>query len=317
VSPTLALIHSPLVGPLTWQATADKLRVRGFQTLVPSLAGALDAGPPYYTRLAERVADSVVDAGRVILVAHSNAGACASAAAQACTVPVEGLVFVDALLPRAGTSWLDTASPAMRELLHGLARDGMLPPWHAWYPPGALEPLLPDPALRERFCTETPSLPLAYFAEEQPDGGDAVEAHRRAPGTLVMSNLEPGLMGEARATVHASNLASSLGSGSVDVFATPAMVALMERAARAAVEALLPDGSVTVGTRVDVRHQAATPPGVEVRARAELIEVDGRRLIFRVEAFDPSEKIGEGTHERTIVDAGRLLARAQAKTSAR
>jgi predicted thioesterase len=129
----------------------------------------------------------------------------------------------------------------------------------------------------------------------------------------AMATLEPGLVGEARTMVDRSNLASILGAGSVDVFATPAMVALMERAAWSAVQPLLTDGAVTVGTRVDVRHLAATPPGVEVRARAELVEIDGRRLIFRVEAFDTVEKIGEGTHERAIVDPARLLSRARAK----
>ena len=86
-------------------------------------------------------------------------------------------------------------------------------------------------------------------------------------------------------------------------------------AAIKAVDHLLPSGSSTVGTHLDIRHLAATPPGLEVRARAELVEVEGRRLKFKVEAFDPSEKIGEGTHERFIVDLGRLIARAQAKVT--
>jgi len=126
-------------------------------------------------------------------------------------------------------------------------------------------------------------------------------------------DLAPGLVGEARTVVDASNLASTFGSGSIDVFATPALVALMENASRLAVEALLPAGAITVGTRVDVRHLAATARGEEIRARAELMEVDGRRLVFRVEAFDPVERVGEGTHERMIVDTARLLARARAK----
>ena len=95
------------------------------------------------------------------------------------------------------------------------------------------------------------------------------------------------------------------------MFATPAMIALMEGAAARSVQPLLPDGSVTVGTRIDVRHLAATPIGVEVRARAELSEIDFRRLVFRVECFDVTEKVCEGTHERMIVDTARLLARAR------
>ena len=125
--------------------------------------------------------------------------------------------------------------------------------------------------------------------------------------------LAVGLVGEASTTVGPSNMASTIGSGGLDVFSTPSLIALMENAARMAVEPLLPPEQTTVGVRVDVRHLAASPPGEPIRARAELIEVDGRRLIFHVEAFDTHEKIGEGTHERMVVDPARLLARAQAK----
>lgn len=129
------------------------------------------------------------------------------------------------------------------------------------------------------------------------------------------TGIGPGLRGEARERVDESKLASTLKSGHVDVYSTPAMISLMEQAAIAAIDGLLPEGSESVGTRVDVRHLAATPPGLEVRAQAELVEVDNRRLVFRVEAFDPVEKIGEGTHERVIVDLPRLLARARGKAT--
>jgi predicted thioesterase len=91
------------------------------------------------------------------------------------------------------------------------------------------------------------------------------------------------------------------------------MIALMESAALRAVQPFLPEEQTTVGVRIDVRHIAATPVGMQLHARAELTEVDGRRLVFHVEAFDAHEKVGEGTHERMIVDPARLLARAQAK----
>jgi fluoroacetyl-CoA thioesterase len=94
------------------------------------------------------------------------------------------------------------------------------------------------------------------------------------------------------------------------------MIGLMEGAAVNAVAAQLPDGSVTVGTRVDIRHLAASPLGASIRARAELVEIDGRNLTFRVEAFDEQEKIGEGTHERAIIDPQRLLSRVNQKRSA-
>ena len=125
--------------------------------------------------------------------------------------------------------------------------------------------------------------------------------------------LTPGLTAELTTQVDASNLASSVGSGGLEVFSTPSLIALMENAARSAVEPLLPPGQTTVGVRVDVSHLAATPVGAQVRARAELLEVDGRRLVFKVEAFDHHEKVGEGTHERMVVDPARLLARAQSK----
>jgi fluoroacetyl-CoA thioesterase len=125
--------------------------------------------------------------------------------------------------------------------------------------------------------------------------------------------LAIGLVGESATTVDVAKLASTVGSGGLEVFSTPALIALMENAARAAVEPLLPSDQTTVGVRVDIRHLAPSPPGEPVRARAELIEVDGRRLVFQVEAFDSRDQIGAGTHERMVVDPARLLARAQAK----
>lgn len=129
----------------------------------------------------------------------------------------------------------------------------------------------------------------------------------------MADELKVGLVGESTTVVDRSNLASAFGSGHVDVFATPAMIALMENAAINAVDSALPSGFASVGTSVEVRHLAATPPGLEVRARAELTEVDGRRLAFRVEAFDSVEKIGEGRHERFVVELSRLVGRAEAK----
>ena len=132
-------------------------------------------------------------------------------------------------------------------------------------------------------------------------------------GEHVMEGLRPGLVGEAHTTVDRADLASALGSGRVEVYGTPAMIALIEAAAVRAVDHLLPSGSVTVGSLLEIRHLAPTPLGVEVRATAELLEVDGRRLTFRVEAFDPVDKIGDGRHERFVVERDRLVARAQAK----
>ena len=99
----------------------------------------------------------------------------------------------------------------------------------------------------------------------------------------------------------------------VPVFGTPALVGLMEGAAVQALAGRLPPGQTSVGGRIDVRHLAATPVGMRVRARAVLLEVAGRRLTFRVEAWDEIERIGEASHERFVVDEAQFVARAQAK----
>lgn len=129
----------------------------------------------------------------------------------------------------------------------------------------------------------------------------------------MSQEIQVGLVGEASRIVAESDLASAVGSGRLGVFGTPAMLALVELAAVNAVDHLLPDGSTTVGTHLDVRHLAPSPLGIEVRARAEVTAVEGRKLTFSVEAYDAVEKIAEGTHERFVADGARLLARASAK----
>lgn len=119
--------------------------------------------------------------------------------------------------------------------------------------------------------------------------------------------LEPGLTGESTTTVVHENTAAHVGAGGVEVFATPMMIALMEQAAWQSVAKSLDPGYVTVGTSVNVRHLAATPIGQRVRAIAELMQIDGRRLVFKVEAYDEKQKIGEGQHERFIVNLDRFL----------
>ncbi len=125
--------------------------------------------------------------------------------------------------------------------------------------------------------------------------------------------LSPNLTGTASTTVDHTNTAASLGSGLVLVFGTPALVALLELAAVHAVANSLPPGSTSVGTLVDVRHLAATPMGMSVRAQATLTAVEGRRLTFAVEAYDEVEKVGEGTHTRVVVDAERFVQRTETK----
>ena len=130
-----------------------------------------------------------------------------------------------------------------------------------------------------------------------------------------MGEIKPGLIGEATLVVAEEHTARHLGSGGVNVLATPIMIALMEEAGRHAVEPLLDPGYLTVGASLDVKHLAPTPLGMKVTARAELLAVDGRLLTFRVEARDEREKVGEGTHVRAIIHLERFLARVKAKAS--
>ncbi|MDA8234816.1 MAG: thioesterase family protein [Clostridia bacterium] len=122
-----------------------------------------------------------------------------------------------------------------------------------------------------------------------------------------MDGLNPGVTGESKVMVSEKNTAVAHGSGGVDVFATPAMIGLMENAALNSVQSLLAEGLTTVGTKVDVKHLVATPTGMEVIAKSELVEVDGKRLVFKVEAFDAKDKIGEGLHERFVVDLTKFM----------
>ena len=114
------------------------------------------------------------------------------------------------------------------------------------------------------------------------------------------------MVGETHTTSH-------LGSGGVDVLATPVMIALMEDAARSSVDSMLDQGQTSVGVNLNVSHLAATPVGMRGTAHAELVAVEGRRLTFKIEAHDEREKIGEGTHIRAIINLDRFMARLQEK----
>jgi len=122
-----------------------------------------------------------------------------------------------------------------------------------------------------------------------------------------------GAVGSVTILVTEAHTAPRLGSGRAPVFATPAMVALMEAAAVTCIESQLDTGQETLGVHLDVEHIAATPVGLNVTATAELIERDGRKLTFKVEARDDRELIGRGRHTRIIVDSARFRAKVQAK----
>jgi predicted thioesterase len=134
---------------------------------------------------------------------------------------------------------------------------------------------------------------------------------------MDLSNMKPGLKGHAQILVGVEHTAPSIGSGKVPVLATPVMINVIEAAALAAVEHLLPVGHQSLGIHLDVRHFAATPIGMHVRASAELIAVEGRTLSFRVEAHDDREPIGGGSHQRVVVNVARFDERIQRKLAGR
>ena len=111
-----------------------------------------------------------------------------------------------------------------------------------------------------------------------------------------------GIIGEAKDMVNENNIAKTLRSGELNVYATPSMIALMEEAAYKSIQSELGQEKGSVGTLMNVKHLSSTPIGMEVTAKSELIEIDRRRLVFKVEAFDEGGKIGEGIHERFIID---------------
>lgn len=122
-----------------------------------------------------------------------------------------------------------------------------------------------------------------------------------------------GMKGRAETLVAPENTASAVGSGLVPVFATPMMIALMENAAVNAVSACLEEGQGTVGTSLSVSHDAATPIGMKVWAEAVLTQVEGKKLVFEVKAFDEAGPIGGGSHERFVIQTEKFLAKVQAK----
>jgi predicted thioesterase len=127
-------------------------------------------------------------------------------------------------------------------------------------------------------------------------------------------DLAPGATHEITRMVTPDLTADALGNPGVHVFATPMVVALMESVSAAMIHPTLPSGVSTVGTMVEMRHLAATPAGMQVRAKATLVETDGRRFLFSVDVWDAKEKVAEGRHERHVIpDLQRFLARVMRK----
>jgi predicted thioesterase len=126
--------------------------------------------------------------------------------------------------------------------------------------------------------------------------------------------IEKGIKGRREQTVTPEMSAARVGSGLVEVFATPMMISLIEQTCNESVLPYLDEGQGTVGTLVNVAHTSATPIGMRVWCESELVEVDRRRLVFKVKAFDECGPIGEGTHERFIIDTAKFMEKIKAKS---
>ncbi|MDD3875099.1 MAG: thioesterase family protein [Bacteroidales bacterium] len=123
----------------------------------------------------------------------------------------------------------------------------------------------------------------------------------------MKNQLKTGIKGEHTMTVRIKDTASQYGSGLIDVFATPAMVGLMETTAQKSVQKFLPEGHITLGIEISVKHIKATPVGQKVTCFSELTHIDDRKLTFSLTAFDENDEIGSGTHQRFIVDKDKFL----------
>ena len=126
-------------------------------------------------------------------------------------------------------------------------------------------------------------------------------------------SIEVGLKGRKEYVVTKELTAAAVGSGLLEVYGTPYMIALMEETCHTSVGEFLEDGQGTVGISIDIKHTAATPVGMKVWCESELIEVDGKRMVFKVNAFDEAGPIGEGIHQRFIIDNEKFLSKTNAK----
>jgi pimeloyl-ACP methyl ester carboxylesterase len=167
---SFVLIHSPSVGPRTWQPVAHRLTERGWEATVPSLLRVADQGPPFWPPVVEAVRAGLgrAEQGRgVVLVAHSNAGLFLPVIAAALPGQVLGCVFVDAAIPPAAGA-APVAPPELLALLRDKASGGLLPRWSDWWEEESVAPLFPDQATRQAVTEEQPRLPLSYYEASVP-----------------------------------------------------------------------------------------------------------------------------------------------------
>ena len=191
------LIHSPSVGPRTWQPVASRLTALGWEAAVPSLLHITDEGPPFWPQVVEAVRARLGTAEQgqgPVLVAHSNAGLFIPVIAAAMPGQVRGCIFVDAALPPLSGA-APVAPPELLALLRDKASDGLLPRWTDWWDEEEVAPLFPDQATRQAVTEEEPRLPLAYYEASVPvpTGWDA-----RPCAYLLFGPPYDELAGEAR-----------------------------------------------------------------------------------------------------------------------
>jgi Alpha/beta hydrolase family len=176
VDSAFVLVHSLLLGPLTWAPVATRLTASGAAVVVPSLLKVADGDPPFWPRVAETVNEGVSQLPQgtpVVVVAHSNAGPFVPVIVHEARHPVAGCIFVDARLPqRSGAT--PAASPERLSVLRTMVTDGRLPPWTSWWDEDDVAQLFPDPQTRLRVSAEQPRLPLSYYEQQipVPDGWD-------------------------------------------------------------------------------------------------------------------------------------------------
>jgi hypothetical protein len=164
------LLHSPLTGPAAWGPVAAELAARGVEVTRPVIPPMVALAQPYYESVAQAVAAQVLSqGGPFVLAVHSAAGGVAPAVVAAAKGQVRAVLYVDAVPPHPGRCWFETAGDGLVSSLKAKARDGMIPAWDQWFPAGALESLLPEGALRERFVGELSPTPLAWFEEAAPE----------------------------------------------------------------------------------------------------------------------------------------------------
>ncbi|WLQ45020.1 alpha/beta hydrolase [Streptomyces laculatispora] len=170
MQPIFVLVHSPSVGPSTWNPVAERLTAKGHQVRVPSLLHVGAGEPPFWPRAAEAVRaglQGIPTDHPLILVAHSNAGLFLPSVRSVLDHPVTGSVFVDAALP-ARTGPTPVAPPELLKFLRPMAVNGTLPRWTDWWDEADIAPMFSGPAMRRKVVAEQPRLPLAYYEQHIP-----------------------------------------------------------------------------------------------------------------------------------------------------